>query len=226
MRKKRRFAASVVINNKLWVAGGIDENWNQLISTEFIDPATGSVEYGPNLPKPSYAPCLVLINSTMATLIGGTPDPNNKMWMYNYDREDQGWVSGPDLNTGRHAHACGMVKDSADDSKTIVIAAGGYDGYGDSKSTEYFIVGGNQWRPGPNLEYRIEGASGVMTPDGKSLMFVGGWNDDKKDLEDAVYKLECWNLECTLWTEASKKLGVARNHFLAAFLPDSLLGCN
>ena len=122
MIKSRRYPASVVVNDKLLVAGGDNENEEALKSTEWIDPYTGSVESGPDLPKQSYAPCLILVNSTAAIIIGGWPNPQNKTWLYNFERGYQGWLAGPQLNTGRYAHACSIVKDSADDSKTIVIA--------------------------------------------------------------------------------------------------------
>ena len=81
MRTKRRNAASVVMTNKLWVIGGEDENKKELKSTEFVDPAAGSAQFGPDLPKRSFAPCLILVNSSTALLIGGYPDPQDKTWI-------------------------------------------------------------------------------------------------------------------------------------------------
>ena len=219
MRKKRCQAASVVLGNKLWVVGGDDENGINLNSTEFVDPVTGSVEYGPDLPKASYAPCLFHINLTTVMLIGGVPAPLDKTWMYNIEQEQQGWVAGPVLNTGRTNHACGIVKDSVDEGKTIVIVAGGLGSQNYLQSSEYFVLGTDQWKPGPDLEEQISGASGVTTPNGKSFLFVGGTGSF--GYQDASYKLECHNLEC-MWTQVDKKLKVGRQDFLAAFLPDSL----
>ncbi len=225
MSNKRSYAVSAAVNNKLWVVGGENEHAYYLTSTELVDPATGSVEFGPVLPKPSQLSCIVLINTT-AMLIGGYPDPTDKTWTYNFEREEQGWVPGPHLNAGRQGHACGIVKDSANDGKTIVIAAGGWDGWLGLRSTEYFVIGSNQWRAGPDLKYRIFAASGVTNPDGKSFLFVGGKNYDKSEKrEDTIYKLECHNLIC-MWTQVDKKLGVGRYLTLATFFPDSLLGCN
>ena len=228
MGQKRSRAASVVIGTQLWVVGGIGGNTN-LDSTEFVNPANGSVEPGPDLPKESYAHCLVRTNTTTVMFIGGSPDPQDKTWTYNFEREDQGWIPGPNLNTGRRRHACGVVKDLADESKTIVIVAAGFNdnGGGNLKSTEYFVLGSHQWRKGPDLEYRMVSASGVTTPDGKIFFFVGGENvDESYKKEDRIYKLECRNLECHPWTRVDQKLGVGRKSFLAAFLLNSLLGCN
>ncbi len=229
MNKKRSQAASAVVDKKLWVVGGRDENWYHLTSTEFVDPATGNVEFGPNLPKKSLAPCLVSFNTT-AMLIGGYPAPEDKTWTYNFMRENKDWVAGPDLNTGRSNHACGILKDSFDEGQTIVVLAGGIINRDSStnglKSTEILVLGSDQWWAGPDLKYHIDDASGVTTPDGKSFLLVGGTNYDKNyKLEDTIFKLKCHNLEC-MWTEDDKKLQVGRDDFLVAFLPDSLLGCN
>ena len=123
MRKRRSLAASVVISNKLWVTGGEDEYGEVLKSTEFVEPDTGSIQSGPDLPKEAEAACLVLVYSTKAMLIGGYPDPQYKTWFYNFENELQGWVTGPDLIIGREMHACGIVKDSVE-GKAMVIAAG------------------------------------------------------------------------------------------------------
>ncbi len=127
MRKSKNYAASVVIENKLWVVGGIQEddysNLYYLNSTEFVEPANGRVQPGPDLPKRKYAACILKMNSTSVFLIGGWPDPQ-ETWLYNFGMEDPVWERGKDLNTGRDKHACGIVKDSADESKTIVIVAG------------------------------------------------------------------------------------------------------
>ena len=94
------------------------------------------------------------------------------------------------------------------------------------KSTEILDLETNKWIAGPDLDYRIGFASGVTTPDRESFLFVGGINHDKSlKLEDTIYKLECHNLEC-MWTKVYEKLEGKRFAFLAAFLPDSLLGCN
>ena len=160
-------------------------------------------------------------------LIGGYPFAQlDKTWMYSFEQEHQGWLAGPYLNTGRYGHACGIVKDTGNESMSIVIAAGGYD-FGGVKSTEYFVLGTNQWRVGPDLKYRIRDAFGVTAPDEKSFLFVGGRNYDKSQKpEDTIYKLECRNLECTSWTEVDEKLQEGRHSFLAVFLRDSMLGCN
>ena len=161
-------------------------------------------------------------------LIGGEnfPFAQNKMWTYNFEHKDRGWVKGPYLNTARSDHACGIMKDSANEGIAIVVVAGGCSSWNSLETTEYIVLGTKQWRVGPDLKYCLYGASGVTTPDGKSFLLVGGayYDTGGSHEEDTIYKLECHNLECT-WTKVNEKLQVGRQMFLAAFLPDSLLGC-
>ena len=220
MRKKRAGAASVAVKNKLWITGGLDENGDILKSTEFVDPASGSTELGPDLPKPSQWHCIVMVDSTTAMLIGDYTGDDKASWFYNFDQPGKSWVPGPELNEGRWGYSCGVITDSANDGKTLVIAAGGL--Y--RKSTEIFVVGSQKWIRGPDLPYNIGSAAGVTTPDGKNFLFIGGYNDDTEQKEDSVYKLQCYNLNCE-WTKMDQKLRFARRNFVASFVPDSLLNC-
>ena len=130
------------------------------------------------------------------------------------------------MNIGKHGHACGIVKDSIDESKTIVITAGGRAGSDFIKFTEIFVLGSDHWKLGPDLDHRINDAFGITTPNGKSFLSIGGWNKDKFKYDEAIYKLDCHNLECS-WSKVTlRKLGVGRSAFLAAFVPSSLLSCN
>ena len=223
MSKKRKFAASVVVKDQLWVTGGCGEDGEDLKSTEFVDPANGSVKPGPDLPVATSSHCIVLVGSTTVLLIGGI-GAEKKTWFYNFDSPDKGWVKGPDLNEGRWSHVCGVIKDSADEEKRIVIAAGGYNGKDGIKSTEFLVLGSQpqKWTKGPDLPNRIGSAAGVVTPDEKSFLVVGGYNKDTNQNEDSIYKLQCHNLTFE-WTKLDQKLRVARSRPVAAFVPDSVL---
>ena len=125
MSKNRTHAASVSIQNTMWVTGGEDENFIDLRSTEFVDPTSRTVRPGPKLPKETYAHCLVKINSSTVMLIGGHSDSmglTNKIWFFNFDNEERGWVGGPDMNTRRRAHACGIIKDSKKNPQKSLIS--------------------------------------------------------------------------------------------------------
>ena len=128
MSKKRMYAASVVVGNKLWITGGSDDTYVTIKSTEFVDPVTGTVEPGPDLPQETCWHCMVMINSSTAMLIGRfalrVPNPRDRTWFYNFDNQERGWIRGPDLNVRRFSLACGVLKDSGNEGKTLVVAAG------------------------------------------------------------------------------------------------------
>ncbi len=217
MENNRQQAASIEVGSRLWVTGGYDDKGESLNSTEFLDPSTGKVHSGPDLPQAISAHCLVKINSLTAMLI-----ENKESWFHSFGTED--WVGGPYLNITRWRHTCGIIKDSdVDSEKTIVIAAGG----GLETSTELFVIGEeplDHWTTGPNLPNRIRDAAGVATPDGKSFLFIGGFNNDKQLQEDSIYRLQCFKLEC-FWKKLDQKLQVRRELHLVAFLSDSLINC-
>ena len=102
-----------------------------------------------------------MANSTTAIAIGGYTghgDLRNESWFYNFDNEEQGWVQGPSLEVARAGHACGTLKDSENDGKTVVIAAGGHD----KSSAEILDVTSKHpvWLKGPDLPSNISYAAG------------------------------------------------------------------
>ncbi len=227
MTKHRKHAASCNVGNILWVTGGQDARGTNLKSTEFFDPSSGTVEPGPDLPVATFAHCICMIESISTAIIMGGFNNTGKIWFYNFESPEQGWVPGPDLNQRRAGHVAGVIKDSEDENKTFVITAGGnYDGRG-LKSTEILEVGSSadsemKWIKGPDLPFRICTASSVVTPDDKSFLSVGGWNSDEQKTEDSIYKLQCHNLKWE-WKKMDQKLKVARYAHIAAFVPDSVL---
>ena len=98
MNKKRKWASSVTIGDTLWVTGGDDENFNELQSSEFVNPQDGTVLDGPALPKPSSSHCVVMINASTVILIGDFTGEDKASWFYNFDNEESGWLEGPNLN--------------------------------------------------------------------------------------------------------------------------------
>ncbi len=228
MIKKRFLAASCVVGNQLWNTGGVDQNGLKLRSTETFDPNSGSVDKGPDLPVASNSHCMCYIESISTAMFIGGISNRDKTWSYRVKNLVEDWVPGPRLNQGRYNHVCGAIEDSADESKTIVIVAGGWNtNISDLKSTEILIINSSieeerKWIQGPDLPFRIYNAAGVVSPDGKSFLAIGGRNYFKRQNEDSIYKLQCHNLKCE-WENMDQKLKVARSLAVADFVPDSVL---
>ena len=66
-------------------------------------------------------------------LIGGSKDfytqCSNKTWFFNHQNER--WISGPDLGTGRYMHTAGIVKDR-ETNEVFVAVVGGLPSFGNA----------------------------------------------------------------------------------------------
>ena len=173
MTEERNHAASCVVNNKLWNTGGSDKNGKDSKTTEMFDPKSGTVEPGPDLPVVSYAHSICFIESISTAMFIGGENNQYKTWFYKFGSGEQGWVPGPELDEPRFDPACGVIKDSEDESKTIVIVAGGFNfGLGGLKSTEILIIDSSseeewKWNEGNDLPMGFFNGAGVVTLDGK-----------------------------------------------------------
>ena len=220
LKKARASARAVTVGNKLWITGGFDDSLYELKSTEFVDPDCGTVQDGPDLPHELSSHCLVMVNSTLAMLLGGLNThfyTDYQTWFYNFENEDSSWVEGPTFIQSRYSHVCGKIKDLKD-GKTVIVAAGGiFD-----ESTEVLIPDSGEWIIGPNLPHERSEAVGLTTPSEDSFLLIGGYNYDTTQEEDSIYKLQCYNLDCA-WTKLDLELLQGRVLFLAAFVPNSVL---
>ena len=132
-----------------------------------------------------------------------------------------GWVKGPDLGLGKSNHACGVIRDSFDNA-SLVIAAGGYE----DSYTEILVNGFEtaSWIWVDALPFAMSSTGGVTSPDSNSFLFIGGYNYNTRNFQNDIYQLQCHNLNCE-WAMLDKKLVVARDEHIAAFVPDSVLNC-
>ena len=149
MKSKRRYAASVVLdNNKLWVMGGHDGS-TYLSSTEYVQIGAGSTS-GPDLPLAVYSHAIVAWNSSYFMLIGGTYNYNELAKTFYYHGVKQEWTSGPELIQARIEHAAGLGMDTATTLHYIAVTGGHYYDYGDIflDSVEILYSGETEWQAG------------------------------------------------------------------------------
>ena len=140
-------------SSTLWMAGGLDENYNILASSEFIQ--ENQTMPGPELPVPIYSHVLVNIQSDTTIQIGGfsplefgLPDMAaccKKVYIYQHKLTK--WNLGPNLIQGRVFHSAGLVTDETTGEKLVTVT-GGTSGNGDPlKSTEIMSLG-RKWSKG------------------------------------------------------------------------------
>ena len=164
--------------------------------------------------------CMVLLNSTTVFIIGGFLDgtPYSTKTFY-FDTENNEWVAGPKLLTGRSYHSCGKLRENNESSLFSVIVAGGYNTV-HILSVEILDSGASEWRMGFNLAVGIWAASMVEDKMG-GVLLIGGNN---KSLPlNTLYRLPHANSD---WILLPQKLKVSRSFATAFLVPDEIANCN
>ena len=155
MKKNRKWAASIVMGNKLWILGGMTGEHGSVSdrTSEFID-IDGHREDGPDLPAGLERHAVVKINETTAMLLGGYPAYNfkkySKTWYYTQHQTE--WIPGPNLNHARCSHTAGLIYDSITQEEYVVVI-GGIGNSGNLKSIEYLSRDGSEWKEGKLAKY-------------------------------------------------------------------------
>ena len=142
MEKKRSYAASIVLDESLWILGGY--NSNREITTEYISAYDGTYEAGPDLPIALHMHSAIKINETTSMLIGGSTKDGytEKTWFYLHLTGQ--WIDGPDLLQARGYHTAGFITDSVTQESFIVVVGGyayPYVSIGDLDSVEFLKNG-------------------------------------------------------------------------------------
>ncbi len=218
----------------MWITGGkksFSRNDVFLKSTDLVtllkeESCSLSAIKGPDLPMKVYHHCLAKLNSTTGIMVGGINPAHQSTYILdipgsNYQPGAKYTaLQGPDLNTGRYDHNCGVLSNPGDgNEKQLIIVTGGMSIAGRRlKSTEIWAVDLSQsWKFGPDLPVGVNAAAGVASQDGKSFLLVGGFRDDASTGSRSIFRLEYpWK-----WTELDQKLQVLRKDVVAMLVPDS-----
>ena len=118
----RLFAASVMVNDSLWITGGSapHQAGSEMNSSILVLP-NGETKPGPDLPIPVKDHCLVGINDNEYFLIGGYPE-GKRTFKYNF--VEGSWTTGPNLQSHRQDHACGLFTDMNDGRREVIVSGG------------------------------------------------------------------------------------------------------
>ena len=125
MLEKRKYAASIVLNEQLWITGGGAGGLSLFLlgTTEFISLNQPPVQ-GPKLPFTIANHTMVQVNSETIYIIGGKQNglDSNKTWIV--DPTDNFKIrEGPTLKNKRCGHFCNKMKING---KVYIVVAGGY----------------------------------------------------------------------------------------------------
>ena len=226
MNKERSGAASLPspYPNKshiFLVTGGRDSSG--YLNTGEILTADGWQYMSQPLPVNIAYHCAVLVNATTAFVIGGRQDDKLTAPMtYFFNTENEVWIEGPPLKTGRQEHSCARIQKDSQSSQYSVIVAGGSNssGSGFMSSVELLEVGASEWVAGPELPEKIRGSSMVEYSDG-SVFLIGGHSDSITF--DNIFQLQHGQAD---WIEIPQKLTIARYEATAFLVPDEITDCS
>jgi len=213
----RGYAAtgSVIMNNKLVLAGGYNENY--LTTIEVAAPNTKSETLPISLPVGMYGSCIVPWDTNTFVIMGGYSGSNRKQTHF-VNMANNTVTNGPSLLKARSTFSCHSMSINGEE---YIIAAGGWPGL---KSTEYLPKAnyGSGWQKSVdspvNLRYHEMVAS-------EGNLYTIGIRDYFKD----IYKFSCTNsiTNCS-WTKIPTQLQYGREFTVALPIPSALANklCN
>jgi len=219
MKAARWRASSTVIQDYLWVTGGIGENRIRLATTEKIY-LNGTVEPGINLPDAVSDHCMVEHHNSVY-LLGGFDGRDYRRDVLQFLPE-MGFthsVAQPMIRA-KSVFACGIFNSKLHSNRPIMVSAGSY--YSAGKKTGEFWDFTNPdatWQPTGDVPVDLYyGAQMTTTQNGDSVLLTYG-----KD----IFKLYCTNTTSCLWKKESNSLQIYRQWHLIFTVPSTLLeNCN
>ena len=148
MVQARGYAAGVKLNSTtFWILGGQDGSIRNgyLNTTEFIIRGQTNGVLGPYLPYGMGDMCAVKFSEKEIFVIGGFPG-RKEVWIYD-PQNGFARTQGPSMISRRTYHSCSTMKDGR---KTVIIAAGGYNGGQYLDTVEIYDPTDNAWHSGKN----------------------------------------------------------------------------
>ena len=213
MSEVRQFAASVVVDNQLWIAGG-EESGSAKSSIETVSFTRGSSRLSADLPAPLSKHCAVLLKTkNVVMIIGGSSNGQDSAKTYLLDLSSQSFSEGPSLSTARSSHMCTTMMVGGQE-KVAVIGGDGKD------SVEILDVATESWSAGPSLSSSL--CCGFLAETENGAILAGGFDGNKN--VDSMQALSCDGGSCN-WSSVSAKLGFPRSGGVGVLIPDTLANC-
>ena len=159
-----------VVNNRIWVVGGLTGTFQATAKTEFYDPTVRTWGAGPALPVALNHAMVVTYRGTL-WVIGGfvsrggnpTADDSPAVWMLN--KSENGWIREPSLHHARAAAAAAVVGNK-------IVVVGGRTGDPGKPVTITEVFNGTSWRDAAAIPIPADHLAAAS--DGTYLYAVGG----------------------------------------------------
>merc|ERR1712008_129272 len=217
MKEARAGASSTVIQDYLWVTGGVDNYSRRLDTTEKIY-LNGTVEPGIKLPFAVNSHCMVQHHNSVY-LLGGYDGNRDRKDVLKFLPE-MGFTHSvvQPMKHARNRCACGIFNSKLHSNRPIMVAAGG--GVYGMKTGEFwdFTNPDATWQPTGDLPYDTYGARMTPTQNGDGVLLTS---------ENDIFKLDCTSTTSCLWKKEPNSLKIYRRHHLMFTVPSKLLeNCN
>lgn len=208
-------AAVELSEREWWVAGGWDENWNEVRSTLVYDGRT--FRNGPDLPYPVFAPCLAKLRGNLLFLSGGWSNGASRGDAYLLNLETERWTKLADMRERRQLHGCHQAGDDS------VVVVGGYDDNIALRSTEIFSLDRMTWSRGPDVPKALGTLNNIQhatvsQPGEETFLIIGGRIKNGTESSNRVIK---YDPDRRQWQIISATLQNARYSHAAVKIPQS-----
>jgi hypothetical protein len=199
--------ATLLPNGKVLVAGGTDNDFHGVTSTELYDPASGTWMATGSLNSPgSVATATLLPNGkVLVTEYNGNAVPASAEL---YDPTSGSWTTTGSLLTVRRLNTATLLPNGK------VLVTGGYGATGSLASAELYDPASGTWTATGSLATARVRHHATLLTNGKVLV-EGGSNDTNTSLASA----ELYDPATGTWT-ATGSLANARNNHTATLLPN------
>jgi non-specific serine/threonine protein kinase len=207
---------AAVLDNRIWLAGGLlgpDQATNK---TEYYDPTLRTWGSGPNLPFLVHHAMLVNYHGQLWLIGGFLPVGHNleaaaSDQVLILDPAQNRWVEGPPLHHARAAGAAAVVGDQ------IVVAGGRTGGKTETEVKPTEIYNGKSWHDAPDIPVPGDHLAGVT--DGTYLYAIGGRALSVSDNHNALQRFDPATGQ---WTQLTP-LPVADSDLGAAYIGGQLI---
>jgi len=198
MSSRRYAAASVPMNNALWVTGG---NQYGSSTSDLVYP-DGNVKQGPSLPSSMSSHCMVKLENDDIMFV------KTDGIVYIYNQLNNQFSKGPSGGNSHYAPTCVLFRSPAHGNRPIVLRVG-LNGGEQAEIFDYTVA--SKWERIPNLPTSILDAQAVVKPDGKGAIV---------QYRDKLYELEC-SKECQ-WTVMPQTPPKSVTSAIMMYLPPKL----
>ena len=162
---------AAVLQNRIWVAGGLTGLDSATAKTEFYDLSVGAWGQGPNLPVPLHHAMMVTYQNTVWVIGGFEPQGSDvegtvSARVFHLDDDQDYWAKAPALHHARAAGAAAVVGDK------IVVVGGRTAGSSPEEVAPTEVFDGTSWHDAGGIP--VTGDHVAAASDGKYVYVVGG----------------------------------------------------